>query len=110
MRHNKLVRDRIPELIEESGQQAVTRALGDGEYEQALLLKLREETGEYEGSREVEELADILEAVYALAATHGIGSQELERLRERKRRARGGFERRLLLIETLGADGGRVDG
>ncbi len=104
MRHNKLVRDRIPELIERAGRQPVTRVLEAGEYRQALLRKLQEEAAEFERSGEVEELADILEVVHALAVAQGTSPDELERLRQRKRLERGGFEQRLLLIETLGGD------
>lgn len=104
VRHNKLVRDRIPELIEQAGKQAVTRVLDEGEYAQALLRKLQEEAAEYERSGGIEELADVLEVVYALAAAQGVSPQQLERLRQDKRAERGGFERRLWLVETLGGD------
>ena len=106
MRHNKLVRDRIPELIEQAGKRAVIRVLNEAEYSQALLCKLKEETDEYEWSGEIEELADILEVVYAVAAARGMSRQELERLRQRKRVERGGFEHRLWLVETRGGDEG----
>jgi predicted house-cleaning noncanonical NTP pyrophosphatase (MazG superfamily) len=105
VRHNKLVRDRIPELIERAGRRPVTRVLDDAEYPQALLRKLQEEAGEFERSAEVEELADVLEVVYALAALQGSSPQALECLRERKRLERGGFQQRLWLIETLDGDG-----
>lgn len=64
--YNKLVRDRIPEIIEQSGKKAVTRIAGDGEYRQYLREKLQEEVGEFMENGNPEELADILEVVFAL--------------------------------------------
>lgn len=101
--YNKLVRDKIPDIITRSGDKPVTRILGAGAYRRALWRKLREEVAEFGESGEVEELADILEVVYALAADEGVSQFQLEEMRKRKRRERGGFDRRVLLIETISA-------
>ena len=69
--YNKLVRDKIPKIIEDSGKSATIRILSDSEYVNALETKLDEEVGEYHRDKSVEELADILEVIYALAATCG---------------------------------------
>ena len=70
------------------------------EYQRELRGKLREEVDEFEDSGKAEELADILEVIYALAALDGVSQNELNQIREIKRIKRGGFEQRILLIET----------
>ena len=94
MEFNKLVRDKIPQMIEAQGEKPVTRTLGDGEYHAALEQKLLEEAGEYRESRELAELADILEVVFALCEADG---HTLEARRE-KREIRGGFAERVFLV------------
>ena len=95
--YNKLVRDRIPEIIESSGKTPVTRILGEEEYRHHLERKLDEEVGEFHQDGNLEELADILEVVYALA--DAIGSrEELMKMYEKKHESRGGFEKRINLI------------
>lgn len=69
--YNKLVRDRIPEIIAASGKRCDTRILSEEEYLAMLRTKLHEELAEYEESGELEELADILEILYALADLQG---------------------------------------
>ena len=98
--YNKLVRDRIPEIIEAEGKRANIRTMDENEYRTALMAKLGEEVGEYEGEPSLEELADILEVVLALAAVHGCTPEDLERARSEKARERGGFSRRVFL-ETV---------
>ena len=96
--YNKLVRDKIPEIIEAHGEVPVIRVLGQDEYIRSLRMKLSEETAEYLESGEAEELADIMEVVYALAAASGTSREELEAIRLQKRESRGGFDKRLLLV------------
>lgn len=98
MEYNKLVRDKIPEIIKSQGEAPVTRTLEDGEYLACLEQKLREETGEYLESGELDELADILEVVFALSQARGHSRADLEAAYERKHRSRGGFEQRIFLI------------
>jgi predicted house-cleaning noncanonical NTP pyrophosphatase (MazG superfamily) len=104
MKHNKLVRDKIPEIIEKRGDRPVTRTLGTDAYRQELRRKLQEEVAEFCESGEVEELADILEVVVALAAVEEVSQFQLEEMRKRKRRERGGFDQRVFLIKTRPAD------
>ncbi len=104
MRYNKLVRDKIPDIIMRRGDKPVTQILDAGAYRRELRRKLQEEVAEFGESGEVEELADVLEVVYALAAAEGVSQFQLEERRKRKRRERGGFDRRVLLIETISAD------
>ena len=98
IRYEKLVRDKIPQMIEAEGFTPNTRVLSDEEYMEALRVKLTEEVQEYLSDRNAEELADILEVVYALANAQGIPQDTLEQIRKAKADARGGFEKRLWLI------------
>lgn len=104
MIYNKLVRDRIPEIMENAGKSCRVRTLDTEEFVVRLREKLDEEIAEYrraEASAEaIEELADILEVIYHLAEVHGYTVDELEAARIRKRDKRGGFGQRLFLIEA----------
>ena len=99
-KYNKLVRDRIPEIIESSGRTCVTEILSDEDYLKMLDAKLDEELLEYHRSHDVEELADLLEVIRAAALAQGCTLEELERIRADKAAVRGGFEKKILLIET----------
>ena len=96
----KLVRDRIPELIRASGTEPRTRVLGDDDFVASLRLKLVEEANEVHRAAEselIEELADVLEVIRALAQTCGATWASVEQAAERKRQDRGGFEHRIWL-------------
>lgn len=95
--HNKLVRDRIPEIIERDGRKAVIRILEEKELIKCLEDKLQEEVNEYIDDRSVEELADILEVIYALCKVKGVSKEQLERTREIKAIARGTFDEGIFL-------------
>lgn len=97
MIYNKLVRDKIPEIIAAGGKTAVCHPLSPPDYTQALHAKLQEEVDEFIKSEEVDELADILEVVYAIAQSKGLQQAELEQLRLEKQEARGGFTQRIWL-------------
>ena len=103
MKHNKLVRDKIPEIITKRGDRPVTHTLGPDAYRQELRRKLQEEVAEFCESGQVEELADILEVVVALAAVEEVSQVQLEEMRKRKRKERGGFDQRVFLIEICPA-------
>lgn len=98
----KLIRDGVPEAVRASGGFIETRRLGDDEYGQALREKIVEEAGEVEtaGSRAetIEELADLLEAVRALATHERIPLADIEGAAARKRLERGGFEGRTFSV------------
>ena len=99
--YNKLVRDRIPEIIEASGAECKTRILSDGEYLKMLDAKLDEELAEYRRDQNIEELADLLEVIRAAAVAHGYTLDVLEAVRAKKAAEHGGFEKRILLVETV---------
>ena len=98
--YNKLVRDRIPEIIEQGGNRCRTQVLSDEDYLRMVDAKLDEELAEYHADGNVEELADLLEVIYAAAAARGCGREELERIRTAKAEKRGGFEQKILLIDV----------
>lgn len=98
--YNKAVRDRIPEIIKESGKQCKTRTLSDEEYLPYLEVKLEEELREYTESRNLMELADLLEIIHRITEINGSSIEELEKLRLTKKQERGGFSENIVL-ETV---------
>jgi predicted house-cleaning noncanonical NTP pyrophosphatase (MazG superfamily) len=98
--YHKLVRDKIPQIIEKSGKTCKTRILSREEYCKMLDEKLEEELAEYQESKSLEELADLLEVMAAVVEVRGYTWQELTRIREEKREARGGFREQILLEEV----------
>ncbi|WP_407270376.1 phosphoribosyl-ATP pyrophosphohydrolase [Radiobacillus sp. PE A8.2] len=102
--YNKLVRDLIPQIIEKTGKQYKTRILDNPEYIEAMRTKLGEELQEYleadNDQDSLEELADILELIHALANTHGASIDEVEEIRQQKAEKRGGFNDKIFLIEV----------
>lgn len=97
---HKLVRDRIPEIIEASGKTCACETLSEEGYLAALDAKLNEELAEYQESKSPEELADLLEVMMAVAKARGCTWSEIETIRVEKAAKRGGFEKRLLLKEV----------
>ena len=94
----KLVRDRIPEIIEKNGEIPHIRILAEEEYRRCLEAKLDEEVAEFHADQNAEELADILEVVYALAESIGCTREELFSCYEKKHAERGGFQNRVFLM------------
>ena len=97
--YNKLVRDKIPDIIAANGERAVTRVLDEHEYLAELVKKLGEEYAEFAEALNLEELVDIQEVVLALAdaiASHA----ELEQVRLAKAAQRGAFKQRIYLERT----------
>lgn len=97
---HKLVRDRIPEIIEADGKTCVWETLSDEDYLRLLDEKLNEELAEYQQSKSLEELADLLEVLGAVVTARGYTWNQLTALRKEKREQRGGFEKRILLKEV----------
>ena len=99
----KLVRDKIPQIIEEAGKSCSVRVLDEQAYREALRQKLQEEVDEYVHDQRAEELADIIEVIHALASVHGISHDGLEQIRQSKHDSRGGFDKRLFLEQVTEA-------
>ena len=100
-KYNKLVRDRIPEIIEASGNTCITEILSDEDYLRMLDAKLDEELAEYHADQNIEELADLIEVIRACAVARGYTIEELEQVRAEKAAKRGGFEKKILLREVI---------
>lgn len=98
--YNKLVRDRIPEIIESDGRKCSTEVLSDDRWLQMLDAKLDEELAEYQESKSLEELADLLEVMRAVVKARGWSWEQLEQVRQEKAVRRGGFEKKILLKEV----------
>ena len=99
--YNKLVRDKIPEIIKNSGKKAITTVLNEEEYLTELDRKLNEECAEYQQDKSIEELADMLEVIYAITVARGYSVGELEQVRREKAEKRGGFNGRIFLKEVI---------
>ncbi|PRX52616.1 putative house-cleaning noncanonical NTP pyrophosphatase (MazG superfamily) [Nonomuraea fuscirosea] len=104
--YGKLVRNRIPEIIEAEGRTAKVRVLGESELVPALTAKLVEEAEELreaESGDRLGELADIYEVLAALTETLGFSDEQVQEAARHKRDKRGGFSRRLWLDEVTSA-------
>ena len=99
--YHKLVRDRIPEIIEADGKTCICETLSHEDYLRLLDEKLNEELAEYQASKSLEELADLLEVMQAVVKARGWTEEELEQVRADKVAKRGGFEKKILLKEVL---------
>ena len=101
--YNKLVRDRIPEIIRQSGNQCEVANMSEVEFRQALREKLIEEAQEAAVATPenlVSELADLQEVIDALLTVYGIEREDVLTQQRRKRVERGGFDQRLRLLHT----------
>lgn len=98
--YNKAIRDKIPEIIEESGKNCNVKKLTDSEFLAQLEKKLVEELSEYQESKNVDELADILEVIYRISELKGITSDELDAIKNEKAKKRGKFDDNLFLVDT----------
>ena len=101
IKYNKLVRDRIPEIIEASGKSCVTEILSNEDYLCMIDAKLDEELAEYHKDQNIEELADLIEVIYAAAKARGYTLEQLETVRTEKAAKRGAFEKKFLLKEVI---------
>ncbi len=95
--YNKLVRDKIPEIIRGNGEEPVIRILSDEEYLKELEIKLQEEMNEYLESGDVEELADLEEVLRAILDVKNCSWQEFEEIRTIKVNKRGAFKNKIFL-------------
>jgi predicted house-cleaning noncanonical NTP pyrophosphatase (MazG superfamily) len=101
--YNKLIRDKIPQIIAATGKKSEIRVLAEDEYTEMLNVKLQEELDEYkiaDGSDQISELADLVEVVYAILDQKSISIEEFEKVRLDKRAERGAFKDKLLLLKV----------
>lgn len=100
--YNKLVRDRIPEIIEANGKKAVYETItSEEDYIKFLKDKLVEEMNEFLESDDVAELADMGEVMHGILEYKGVSVETFQRIRLEKLEKRGGFKKRLLLKEVI---------
>jgi len=101
---NKLVRDKIPEIIKNNNEIPTIRILNDKDYKEELLKKLLEECNEVinatNNTQTLEELADTLEVIDSIIKLNNSTFDEVRKIKEEKRNKRGGFEKRIYLIKT----------
>jgi len=93
----KLVRDKIPEIIEKSGKTPVIHTAKDKEYWEELKNKLNEEVNEFLEEENKEELADIIEVIHTISDYKQFNMEEIKSLRKQKSEERGGFKDRIIL-------------
>ena len=99
-KYNKVVRDKIPEIIAESGKKSNIKQLDDTSFLAELEKKLIEEVNEYSESKDVEELADLLEVIYRISELRGVNSDELDKIRKDKAEKRGKFTNNVFLLDV----------
>ncbi|MBD5469013.1 MAG: nucleoside triphosphate pyrophosphohydrolase [Lachnospiraceae bacterium] len=99
--YNKLVRDKIPEIIEMTGKDCEIDILSDEEYLIMVDAKLDEELAEYHKEKNIEELADLIEVIYAATNARGYSIEHLEEVRKQKADKRGGFKKKILLKSVV---------
>ena len=91
----KLVRDKIPQIIQADGKSPIIRTLSEEDYLHELDKKLNEEVAEYQADKSIEEMADVLEVLYAICEARGHSLEELEQVRKEKSDKRGAFKERI---------------
>lgn len=99
--YNKLVRDKIPQIIEADGKKCDIRIASKEEQSQLLEKKLQEEVNEFIEDKNLEELADVMEVLFGLAKNLGFSEKELISKRDEKKAERGGFEEGILLEKVF---------
>ncbi len=103
--YNKLIRDKIPQIIEASGKQAEISVLATSDYEKALKDKLIEEAQELRSASDedqLSELADVYEVLDAMLLCKGLTREQVQEQQRLKREERGGFAQRLFLKAVTG--------
>ncbi|MDD3662446.1 MAG: nucleoside triphosphate pyrophosphohydrolase [Candidatus Pacebacteria bacterium] len=100
IKYNKLVRDKIPEIIEADNEKCEIEVLSDEKYLEMIDAKLDEEIAEYHQDKNLEELADLMEVIFAATRARGYSIEELEAVRVAKESKCGGFHKKILLKEV----------
>ena len=98
--YNKLVRDKIPEIIKESGKECEIEIINGAQKQEFLEKKLLEEVSEYMEDKTLEELADVMEVLFGLANELGYSEEDLLNKRNTKLQERGGFKEGIVLVKV----------
>lgn len=94
----KLVRDKIPDIIRAAGKKPIVEILSHEDYLKELDKKLNEEVTEYQEDKSIEEMADVLEVLFAICEAKGYSIEELMQVRKDKMDKRGGFKDRIYWV------------
>ncbi|MFW6287398.1 MAG: phosphoribosyl-ATP pyrophosphohydrolase [bacterium] len=97
IKYDKLVRDKIPQIIDDAGKECAVHIADDKEYVSKLFDKVQEELNEFEENPSAEEMADIFEVLDAMIGFYGLDADEIEAVKKEKKADRGGFEERIVL-------------
>ena len=100
MKYNKLVRDKIPEIIKKNGKFSIIHTASEEEYWKKLKEKLEEEIKEFLEEENEEELADVMEVIHAICDVKNFSMKEIETMRLKKAEERGRFKKKIILDET----------
>lgn len=100
MKHDKLIRDKIIDIIKDKGEYAVIHVASEKEYHEKIRKKLNEEVKEFLKEENKEEMADIIEVLNAICKSNGWKMEDVEKIRKKKAKERGSFDRRIILDET----------
>ncbi|MDA1547404.1 nucleoside triphosphate pyrophosphohydrolase [Bacillus cereus group sp. TH253LC] len=102
--YNKLIRNKIPQIIKANGKTPTTRILPQDEYIKEICKKTEEELTEYleanTKEHKLEELSDLLELINALVEYEGTTLEEIDKIRKKKAAERGGFQNRIFLKDV----------
>jgi predicted house-cleaning noncanonical NTP pyrophosphatase (MazG superfamily) len=100
MKYNKLIRDKIPEILENKGVKFKIHIAKNKEYWEKLKEKLGEEFDEFKKNEDIEEMADIIEVIDAICVFKKFGKKKLIDLKNKKLKERGGFKKKIILEES----------
>lgn len=98
--YNKLIRDKNVEIMEKKGCKVSYEILDDNRYREELDKKLKEEVNEYLEAYDIEEMADVMEVIYAMLDYTGVSMEEVEKVRVNKQNRKGGFKNKIYLKEV----------
>jgi predicted house-cleaning noncanonical NTP pyrophosphatase (MazG superfamily) len=101
MVHSKLVRDKIPQIILAQKRQPIYHVATEKEYGEYLMKKLQEEVNEFFEAENKEELADVMEVIYAICQHKQFDLSDIEKVRMKKKEERGAFNDRLILDQII---------
>lgn len=97
---DKLIRDRIPEIIENSGNHCEVEVVNDDVALEYLYKKLQEEVDELVEDKNLEEIADVVEVLFAIGGKYGYSEYDILKMRNEKRAKSGGFDKNIVLRKT----------